>query len=243
MNEDLALDIVQKLRDEYENTAVIGEEIHGEVVEDCNHDSFEVYPVSIPVELEAVTGSTSSGPSQQNLATLIAALHGSERSFLLNQLDQAENVPTVSIPEITHNNLIDALKEVHNPTQLYVPGHGPSFDLQAREEINTVINSFDELERTGWLGEDQEEAQACYAIRGEYIRMKQCTRPPLNQTDWLPDREISYVNKHISEHPLYCSYGKSDEKDTEYVLTMAVILSNPTIRDNGAVKITVDNND
>jgi hypothetical protein len=52
------------------------------------------------------------------------------------------------------------------------------------------------------------------------------------------------MNKKVPEHLLYCSYGVPDKRDNDYVLAVASILSdNPTIRDNAAVKITVEDDD
>lgn len=244
MNEDLALELVQELRDEYENSAVIGEEIRGNVVENRHQDSFEVLGNWIPISSTWVTGDTLPEISRLNLPSVVSGFHQAERWFLLEHLDQANNVPEVSIPEVTHNNLIDPLTEVYNPTHLYVPRSEPFLEIQSQKAINSITDAFDDLAEVGLNTDEQRNSEACYAIRGDYIQMDQCTRLPLDQSEWLPDRAVSTMNEKVSEHSLYCSYGVTDKRDSDYELAVASILSdNPTIQDNAAVKITVEDDD
>lgn len=244
MNDDLALELVQELRNEYENPAVIGEEIRGNVVENRHQDSFEVIGNWVPISSGWVTGDTLPEISRVNLPSVVSGFHQAERWFLLDQLDQADNVPTVSIPEITHNNLIDPLTEVYNPTHLYVPRSEPFLGVQSQRAISSITDAFDDLAEVDLNTDEQRNSEACYAIRGDYIQMDQCTRLPLDQSEWLPDRSVSTANEKIPEHPLYCSYGVSEKRDSDYVLAVASILSNnPTIRDNAAVKIVVEDDD
>jgi len=241
MNEELALDFVQAIRDEYEDKSVVGEEIRGDTVTNRHQDTFEVHANLIPVADDWVTGGSLPELSQISLSSVVSGLHQVERWFLLDCLDQAENVPTVSISGITHNNLIEPLKKVYNPTHLYIPKSKQFHDIDSRHAINSITQTFQGLEEVGLNTNGQDDVEACYAFRGEYIHLNQCTRLPLNQTEWLPNRMITGTNKKIPEHPLYCAYGMSEQVDSEYVLAVASILSkNPGIRDNGAVKIIVE---
>jgi hypothetical protein len=238
MDEELALDLVRELRSEYEENAVIGREIQGETVQNRHQDSFEIRANRIPIPYDWVTGDDLPEISKVNLPSVVSGFHQAERWFLIDQLYEADNVPTVSIPEITHNNLVKPLSEVYDPTHLYVPQSEPFLGVQSRQAINSVTDSFDSLEEVGLNTDNREDVDACYAIRGDYIRLDQCTRLPLDQAEWLPDRTATPTNEQIPEHPLYCAYGMSEDIEAEYLLAVASILSkNPTIRDNAAVRI------
>lgn len=244
MNEELALELVEELRDEYAESPVIGGEVQADVINNRHQDSFEVLGQWIPIIYDWLLGDSLPGPPQINVSSRIANLHDGERWYLIDKLNQADNVPTETIPSITHNNFIDPLSEVYTPTQLYVPRSGPFLEHESRQAIESIVETFDDLDFT-WLNTNNADnvETACYAVRREYIRFSQCTRLPLNRTDWLPERTHD-INGEISEHPLYCSYGMSAEIDPEYVLAIASILSeDPHIRDNGAVKILIEQSD
>lgn len=241
MDEELALELVQELRKEYENSAVIGNEIQGDTVRNRHQNSFEARVNKIPISYDWITGDDIPDISKINLSSVVSGFHQAERWFLIDLLDQSDNVPTVSVPEITHNNLVESLVEVYNPTYLYVPRSEPFLDIQSRQAISSVTDSFDQLKEIGLNTDSREGMNACYAIRGDYIQLNQCTRLPLDQADWLPDRTATTTNEKIPEHPLYCAYGMSEEIDDGYLLAVASILSkNPTIRDNAAVRIVLE---
>ncbi|MCU4971121.1 hypothetical protein OB955_00010 [Halobacteria archaeon AArc-m2/3/4] len=242
MNEDLALELVDQVREEYEDSTIFGKEVDREVVENRHQESFEVLSQWLPVQYDWVEGDSLSDIHKIGMSSGISNIHKLERQFLIERLEEAENVPTVSLSEITHNNLVEALTEVFNPTTLYIPTSKPFLDVDSQRSIGSIVDSFSELERAHLNTDPENSMEALYAIRSDYIRITQCTRVPLDQSDWLPDRPIRDINGEISEHSLYCSYGSTNQIDADYVLAAASIpSSDPYIRDNAAVKISIDN--
>ncbi|WP_232700593.1 hypothetical protein [Halobacterium wangiae] len=241
MNNDLALELLRELRDEYEEGAVIGEEVRGESTEKRGQESFKVLHQRVPIPSEWLRGDSIPAISRINLSSVIAGFHQAERWFLLEQLDSSEKVPDLQFSKVTHNNLLEGLSEVFNPTHIYIPQSDPFLSVEAREAINTAVSAFDNLECVSLHANDRNGAEkACYAICSDRIHMNQCTRLPLDQSNWLPARTLD-LNRELPEHPLYCAYGSYDDIDTEYALGLATIPSeNPTIRNNAAVKISFE---
>jgi hypothetical protein len=239
MNKERALELVEQLREEYDSNAVLGNEVKSDIIE-RNEEKFEYRAKCIPIMYDWVSGEELPDIPKIILDTYIPKFHHAERWFLIERLQQADNVPSVSISEITHNNLIEPLSEVFDPTHLYVPKSEPFLGVQENKSICSISDQF-ELETVRLPTDGMDDVNSCYAIHSDYIRLNQCTRLPSDQSEWLPDRKFSSINKRIPEHPFYCAYGESEDQDGDYVLASASILSkNPSIRNNAAVEINLD---
>lgn len=245
MDQEPALELIEQVRSEYEDSAVFGEEVNREVVENHHQDTFRALPQCLPVQYNWVEGESVPEIAGVSISNGISNIHQLERRFLIKQLEEAGNVSTVSISELSHNTLVEALMEVYSPTTFYVPESKHFQDIDSRSAIRGVVDSFDELERRSINADVQDDlGEAIYAIHGNHIRVRQCTRPPVDQSDWLPERTHRDINRGIQEHPLYCAYGEYNQVDADYVIATASIPAcEPHIRDNAAVKITVDETD
>ena len=242
MNEDLALELVEELRQQYEESRVFGGEINSEVVDNRNTDSFQVLGEWFPVQYDWVEGDSTPTIHDIQFSSKISKIRQAEHDFLISQLENADNVPTKSVSELTHNNLVEPLAEVYDPNLLYVSQSESFLNIENQREIQSIVNAFEGLERVGFDPEGFDESEnVIYAVNGDYIRVKQCSRLPLDQTDWLPERTFSDLNSDIPEHPLYSIFGSSSKGPSGYVIAVASIPSrNPVVRDHGAVEIKVD---
>lgn len=237
MNKETVLDLVEELHSQYEESPVLGGEVDNEVTDQLHQASFDLLNFNYPLQDDWVSADKVLGVASNQMSEYASSVHQTERSYLIDRLEQADNVPTVTIDEITHNNLIEGAKEVYRPTNFYIPQTGDF--AEGHREIQSFVDAFEELEST-WISTSEDDFSSCYLICGDYIRMKQCTQLPRGQADWLPGGRFREVNKEISEHRLYSSLG-TEPGTGDYILSIAsTISSEPYIRDNGAAKITVE---